>query len=378
MSDLPKLGDRSSAIELISNTLLRLGFIATPSDIFDDNLTQGIKAFQQERGLTATGVINEITARSLEEARFKLGDRVLVFNAAALMRGDDVSNLQDRLIQMGFNCGKVDGVYGASTEGAVKEFQKSVGILSDGRCGPATLISLMRLVKTVSGGAPSALRESVKHSVRSSALANKVIVIDPSWGGEFTGESANGVVESEIVFDLAQRLEGRLIALGVNVVLTRSANNSPLEKDRIKVANTVSADLVIALKVDSYKNEKANGVATYFYGRDDKGVRSVVGERFANLIQREICARTDLLNCHTHAKSWDLLRLTTAPTVRIDLGYLSNPQDAKRLATAAFRDQLAEAMIVAIQRLYLSAEDDAKTGTSVSYTHLTLPTNREV
>jgi N-acetylmuramoyl-L-alanine amidase len=363
MSDLPKLGDRSNAIELISNTLLRLGFIETPSDIFDEKLTQGIKAFQQERGLTATGVINEITARSLEEARFKLGDRVLVFNSTALMRGDDVSNLQDRLIQMGFNCGKVDGIYGLGTEGAVKEFQKSVGIVADGRCGPATLISLMRLVKTVSGGTPAALRESVKHSVRSPALANKVIVIDPSWGGEFTGESANGVVESEVVFDLAQRLEGRLIALGVNVVLTRSANNSPLEKDRIKVANSVGADLVIALKVDSYKNEKANGVATYFYGRDDKGVRSVVGERFANLIQREICARTDLLNCHTHAKSWDLLRLTTAPTVRIDLGYLSNPQDAKRLATAAFRDQLAEAMIVAIQRLYLSAEDDAKTGT---------------
>ncbi len=363
MSDQPKLGDRSTAIELISNTLLRLGFITTPSDIFDEKLTQGIKAFQQERGLTATGVINEITARSLEEARFKLGDRVLSLNSASIMRGDDVSNLQDRLIQMGFNCGKVDGIFGANTERAVKEFQKSVGITSDGKCGPATLISLMRLVKTVSGGAPNQLRESVKHSVRSPALANKVIVIDPSWGGEFTGESANGVVESEIVFDLAQRLEGRLIALGVNVVLTRSANNSPLEIDRIKVANSVNADLVIALKVDSYKNENANGVATYFYGRDDKGVRSVVGERFANLIQREICARTDLLNCQTHAKSWDLLRLTVAPTVRIDLGYLSNPKDAKRLAAAAFRDQLAEAMIVAIQRLYLSAEDDAKTGT---------------
>jgi N-acetylmuramoyl-L-alanine amidase len=363
MSDQPKLGDRSTAIELISNTLLRLGFITAPSDIFDEKLTQGIKAFQQERGLTATGVINEITARSLEEARFKLGDRVLSLNSASIMRGDDVSNLQDRLIQMGFNCGKVDGIFGANTERAVKEFQKSVGITSDGKCGPATLISLMRLVKTVSGGAPNQLRESVKHSVRSPALANKVIVIDPSWGGEFTGESANGVVESEIVFDLAQRLEGRLIALGVNVVLTRSANNSPLEIDRIKVANSVNADLVIALKVDSYKNENANGVATYFYGRDDKGVRSVVGERFANLIQREICARTDLLNCQTHAKSWDLLRLTVAPTIRIDLGYLSNPKDAKRLAAAAFRDQLAEAMIVAIQRLYLSAEDDAKTGT---------------
>jgi N-acetylmuramoyl-L-alanine amidase len=363
MNDLPKLGDRSGAIELISNTLLRLGFISSPSDIFDEKLTQGVKAFQQDRGLTVNGLINEITARSLEEARFRLGDRVLVFNTTALMRGDDVANLQDRLIQMGFNCGKVDGVYEITTENAVKEFQKSVGILSDGRCGPATLISLMRLAKTVSGGAPSALRESINHSVRSPALANKVIVIDPSWGGEFTGESANGVNESEIVFDLAQRLEGRLIALGVNVILTRSANNSPLEKDRIKVANSVNADLVIALKVDSYKNERANGVATYFYGREDKGVRSVVGERFANLIQREICARTDLLNCHTHGKSWDLLRLTVAPTIRIDLGYLSNPQDARRLSIAAFRDQLAEAIVVAIQRLYLSTEDDAKTGT---------------
>ena len=363
MNDLPKLGDRSGAIELISNTLLRLGFISSPSDIFDEKLTQGVKAFQQDRGLTVNGLINEITARTLEEARFRLGDRVLVFNTTALMRGDDVANLQDRLIQMGFNCGKVDGVYEITTENAVKEFQKSVGILSDGRCGPATLISLMRLAKTVSGGAPSALRESINHSVRSPALANKVIVIDPSWGGEFTGESANGVNESEIVFDLAQRLEGRLIALGVNVILTRSANNSPLEKDRIKVANSVNADLVIALKVDSYKNEKANGVATYFYGREDKGVRSVVGERFANLIQREICARTDLLNCHTHGKSWDLLRLTVAPTVRIDLGYLSNPQDARRLSIAAFRDQLAEAIVIAIQRLYLSTEDDAKTGT---------------
>jgi len=363
MSDQLKIGDRSDAIGLIANTLNRLGFLEKPSNLFDNALTEAIKAFQQERGLTSTGLINEITQRALDEARWRLGDRILFLTNPTLMRGDDVSALQERLIELGFNCGKVDGIYGVKTEAAVKEFQKSVGIVVDGKCGPATLISLMRLVKTVQGGAPAALRESIKHSVRSPALANKVIVLDPSWGGEFTGESSYGVTESEIVFDLAQRLEGRLLALGVNVVLTRSSKNSPLEKDRIATANSVGTDLVIALKVDSYKNEKANGVATYYYGRDDKGVRSVVGERFANLIQREICARTDLLNCQTHAKSWDLLRLTQAPCVRIDLGYLSNPQDAKRLSDPKFRDQLAEAMIVAIQRLYLSAEDDAKTGT---------------
>ena len=363
MSDQLKIGDRSDAVAVIANTLTRLGIHSNPTDLFDEGLAQAIKAFQQERGLTATGLINEITQRCLDEARWKLGDRILALQSDSLMRGDDISNLQDRLIQMGFNCGKVDGIYGSKTEASVKEFQKSVGVVVDGKCGPVTLISLMRLVKTVSGGAPTALRESVRHAVASPALASKVIVIDPSWGGDFTGENQNGVIESEVVFDLAQRLEGRLIALGVNVVLTRSAKNSPLEKDRIATANSVNADLVIALKVDIYKNEKANGVATYYYGRDGAGVHSVVGERFANLIQREICARTDLLNCRTHGKSWDLLKLTTAPTVRLDLGYLSNPQDAKRLGSPAFRDQLAEAMIVAIQRLYLSSDDDAKTGT---------------
>jgi N-acetylmuramoyl-L-alanine amidase len=171
------------------------------------------------------------------------------------------------------------------------------------------------------------------------------------------------LTEAEIVFDVAQRIEGRLIALGVNVFLTRNETRSPLEPERIDFANSVAADLVISMHVDSYKNENAQGVATYFYGSDQHGVHSVVGERFATLVQREICARTDLHNCRTHAKTWDMLRLIKAPTVRIDLGYISNPHDAERLGDPQFRDLIAEALVIAIQRLYLAAEDDAKTGT---------------
>jgi N-acetylmuramoyl-L-alanine amidase len=125
----------------------------------------------------------------------------------------------------------------------------------------------------------------------------------------------------------------------------------------------VGADLTISLNLEMYHNEKAHGVATYFYGSDAHGVHSIVGERFASLVQREICARTDLTNCRTHAKTWDLLRLTTAPTVRIDVGYSSNPGDISRISRPDFRDAIAEALVIAIQRLYLAAEDDAKTGT---------------
>jgi N-acetylmuramoyl-L-alanine amidase len=120
---------------------------------------------------------------------------------------------------------------------------------------------------------------------------------------------------------------------------------------------------VISIGIDNYKNEKANGVSTYFYGSDQHGIHSLVGEKFATLAQREICARTDLANNRTHAKTWDLLRLTKAPTIRLELGYLTNPKDAARLNDSSFRDTIAEGLVIAIQRLFLSVEEDAKTGT---------------
>jgi N-acetylmuramoyl-L-alanine amidase len=312
-----------------------------------------IRSFQQERGLHVTGELNDQTQRALEEARWKLGDRSLYLQQSPYMRGDDVAALQARLTEMGFHCGRVDGIFGPMTEAAVKEFQKSVGVVVDGKCGPATIIGLLRLTKIVSVGAPAALRESALQKNRGPALANKVIVIDPG--------SAD--YEKEIVYDIAQRLEGRLLALGASVFLTRGTQNNPTEAERIAFTNKNGADLLISLHIDSHTNPEAHGVATFFYGNDQHGVHSIVGERFASLVQRELCARTDFLNCRAHAKTWDSLRLTSAPAVRVDLGYITNEGDAARLARAEFRDTVAESFIIAIQRLYLSVEDDAKTGT---------------
>jgi len=309
-----------------------------------------IRSFQQTRGLDVTGFVDDVTARALEEARWKLGDRSLYFQSASLMRGDDVAALQSRLTEMGFNCGRVDGIYGVRTEVAVKDFQKSVGTTIDGKCGPATIISLIRLTKIVSGGAPATLRQNATQQSRGPALANKVIVLNPEG-------------DDQLVYDVAVRTEGRLLALGASVFLTRGVTNNPSELERIDFSNSNNADLTISLNTDVYPNENAHGAATYFYGSDAHGVHSIVGERFASLVQREICARTDLTNCRIHAKTWDLLRLTVAPTVRIDLGYVSNPGDLARLSRPDFRDVIAEALVIAIQRLYLAAEDDAKTGT---------------
>jgi len=341
-------GGSGDLVLQVTNYLARLNLLKAESSIFNASVESAVKEFQQSRGLTVTGVVDAITLRALDEARRKLGDRVLSLTSPP-MRGDDVAALQSQLSEMGFNCGRVDGIFGIESEVAVMDFQKSVGAKVDGRCGPATIMSMLRLKKIVSGGAPIQLRDAAIRAERGPALAGKVIVIDPS--------------DSPDIFDLSQRLEGRLIALGVNVFLTRTLSSAPRDSERIEIANASNADLVISMHQDRHINEKAHGVATYYYGSDSHGVHSIVGERFATLAQREICARTDLLNCRIHAKTWDLLRLTKSPTVRIELGYETNPGDAKRVSDPAFRETVVEALMVAIQRLYLSAENDAKTGT---------------
>jgi N-acetylmuramoyl-L-alanine amidase len=67
-------------------------------------------------------------------------------------------------------------------------------------------------------------------------------------------------------------------------------------------------------------------------------------------------------DCRIHAKTWELLRLTRMPTVRVDLGYLTSPEDRERLVTPLFREQIVEAILAAVQRMYFPVEHDVPTG----------------
>ncbi|MSX00132.1 MAG: N-acetylmuramoyl-L-alanine amidase, partial [Actinobacteria bacterium] len=62
-----------------------------------------------------------------------------------MMRGDDVSELQLRLGALGFDAGRVDGIFGSLTQQAIADFQRNAGLVSDKVCGPETVDSLVRL-----------------------------------------------------------------------------------------------------------------------------------------------------------------------------------------------------------------------------------------
>jgi N-acetylmuramoyl-L-alanine amidase len=355
-------GDSGSAVAEVRGMLATLGLLGNTdpgtAEVFDEDTELAVRHFQQRRGLSVDGLVGPETYAALIDAHWSLGDRVLAHHSGQPMRGDDVTALQTRLMELGYNV-RSDGIFGPTTAEATRMFQRDYGLVPDGICGPGTLRALRQLGRRVVGGSPQMLRESAAVAAAGPSLLGKRVLIDPGHGGGDPGTVHGELTEADLAWDMAHRLEGRLTALGVQSWLTRGPHNGSCDEERAAFANAVAADLLLSLHIDGSRSAKANGIAAYYYGGASV---STIGERLADLARRELVARTGLLDCRTHAKTWTLLRMTRMPAVRVEVGYLTSPIDRARLLDPLFRDTVAEGLLVAIQRLYLPKADDPPTG----------------
>lgn len=371
-----RFGDHGPAVAEVRGTLSGLGFLYDDSTgdnhwidteaEFDIGLDSAVRAFQQQRGLLVDGIVGPATYRALREASYRLGARTLIYQLSAPLYGDDVAALQRRLQDLGFYVDRVDGYFGPDTHEALSAFQREIGLAADGICGPDTLRSLELLGARVTGGNPHKISEEEVVHQSGPQLTGKRIVIDPGMGGPDKGYPVptefGDVYESEILWDLASRLEGRMAATGMETFLSRPWGVNPTDVERAETSNAFDADLQISLRCATNSSPAANGIATFHFG-NSHGSASMIGQVLAGFIRREIVARTQLQDCRTHGRTWDLLRLTKMPTVQIDVGYLTNDYDAAVLTNPRFRDVIAEAILVSVKRLYLLGQDDQPTGT---------------
>jgi N-acetylmuramoyl-L-alanine amidase len=364
-------GDSGRGVADLRSALAKLGLLPlTPagSDVtlFDAETDAAVRAFQQQRGLNADGVVGPATTRALTDARWTLGDRTLAYTLSSMMSGDDVYALQVRLAEFGYNTGRPDGVFGPFTDACVRAFQRDRGLSEDGVFGPETLRELAMMRPMVTGGRPHYLREYSLLRQSGPRLRGKRIVLDPAGGpadpGWVVPTDDGDVRASDLTYDLARRLEGRMVATGMEIYLTRGAAQNPTIEERVALANSVAADLVISLHIDGNSSPLAGGLATFHFG-SDSGATSTVGENLAELVQRELVARTQLTDCRVHHRTWELLRMTRMPAIQVELGYLSNPMERTRLLQDDFRNTLADGILVAVKRLYLDGRDDPHTGT---------------
>ena len=251
-------GDAGDAVGDVQRRLKSAGFDASadPPAVYGPATEQAVRDFQERRGLRVDGICGPQTWSSLVEAGYQLGDRLLYLHRA-MLRGDDVYELQRALGSLGFDTGRVDGIFGPRTQDALLEFQRNAGVTSDSICGPATLDALRRVTRV--GGAPTVARLRELEHLRDAPrhLDGRRIAV-----GETGGLGA-----------LADAVGRALQDAGAQVWVL----HHPDESAQATEANALSAEAFVALAVGDEP-----GCATAFYATE--GYESSGGRRLAELL----------------------------------------------------------------------------------------------
>ena len=347
MKGLIRQGDRSQQVADVQARLRALGLqVDDETGTFGDSTRQAVRTFQQRRAILVDGIVGPNTWTELVEASWRLGDRGLYLKHPPI-RGDDVALLQKRLNALGFDSGREDGIFGEDTARAVKAFQKEYGVAEDGIWGPRSQAALAGL-RVDRPGTTAQLREELRRA-GGPDLHGALVVLDPGHGaGDFGGRGAAGLVEADVVWDLAVRLADRLAGTGARVRFTRTEAEAPDASERARRANEIAADVFLSLHLNAHEEPTAEGASTYYFHT------SAAGRALAEAIQEELVG-LGARDCRSHARSYTVLRETRMPAVLVEPVFVTNPDEAKRLEEPDFRGALADAIAAGVSRYYASA-----------------------
>lgn len=144
--DTIRKNDTGAAVQDVQQKLASLGFLdeAAVSGTFDDATIAALEAFCRAHALAPAQEVNDAIWAALLDATFVLGDRTL-FLRMPHFHGNDVRELQNALGALGFPCGDGDGIFGATTEAAVRKFQTNMGLPTDGIAGAFTYRAIRNL-----------------------------------------------------------------------------------------------------------------------------------------------------------------------------------------------------------------------------------------
>jgi N-acetylmuramoyl-L-alanine amidase len=283
------------------------------SGTFTATTAAAVRAFQETRGLPDDGNCDDRTWLALVEASWELGDRTL-YHRSPNLRGDDVGELQRALGRLGFDAGRVDGIFGPLTARALEDFQRNVGLPPDGNCGYESVHALHRLGDRIAGGpSVAAVREEDRLRHGQSGVVGLRVVI-----GQFGGLGA-----------LARAVATPLRTLGA-VVITL---DEPDESVQAATANRFGADLYLGLRASAERT----GVS--YYGTT--GFESAGGRQLALLLYPRLAALVAPMNEGPSGMRVPILRETRMPAVLCEVAPLHTTDTAVPALASTFADSVA-------------------------------------
>lgn len=200
--------------------------------------------------------------------------------------------------------------------------------------------------------------------IATDCAARPAILLDPGHGGIDGGANRAGVLEKEIVLDIALRVEQELLAQQIPVLLTRRADvdlggendSGRLRRDlnqRVRIANRCRAAFVLSIHVNSATNEAERGMMLFYqptpWGRDG-----------AHLLAAQLQPLHDRRERPIPRGDFALLRGPKAPAVLVELGFITNSADRQQLAEAGYRKRIAQELAVGLTAIYRQWVEEGK------------------
>ncbi len=216
----------------------------------------------------------------------------------------------------------------------------------------------------------------------------KTIVIDAGHGGKDPGAVGyRGTKEKDIALDVAKRLEKKLSKnMNVKIIMTRDEDVFLRLSERTKIANESNGNLFISIHTNAAEDRRASGFETFLIGpnKNEAAVRVAArenavlelegttgkkltnedliqatiaqsafaskSEQFASMVQKEIKKRVQSRDRGVKQAGFYVLMGASMPNVLVELGFISNPSEEKKLRSPQYRDQLATAIYRAVEQ----------------------------
>ncbi len=193
-------------------------------------------------------------------------------------------------------------------------------------------------------------------TVNVSALKNytpsngvKYVIIDAGHGGSDPG--AIGSIEEEkygekdITLAVAKLVEKNLIDKGIKVIMTRSGDTYPTLTERARLANQNDAAMFVSIHVNSAANApKASGIEVYYAEKNNHDFYGVTSKEVATTVLKSLIAETNAVNRGVKTENHAVTRLSVMPAILVELGFISNEDEIKKLLDEDYQKTLADAI----------------------------------
>ncbi|MFJ7936308.1 N-acetylmuramoyl-L-alanine amidase [Sporosarcina sp. NPDC096371] len=184
------------------------------------------------------------------------------------------------------------------------------------------------------------IHKDIKGLTTEKVLKGKTIIIDAGHGGKDDGSSGQrGTLEKDVTLKMAKEIQREFAKKSdATVILTRDQDDSVTLGNRVELANKENADLFISIHFDAFTSNDVEGITTYYNKEEDL--------RLATLIHSYLFNQ-DMGTRDRGVKLGDyfVLRENTQPSILLELGFISNKEDEKRIISQAFQTKASIAIV---------------------------------